>query len=102
MRERDLGEALGLFLQKVTSTAALTDAVLETRSFQLGVPRAADAALVCGAAHRLWRAGFHVTFGPSFRPAPAADLALGTGGADGAFLDFIHETDFWEVVPRHP
>ena len=89
LHEPSLTQALDHFLRTVTAKAALTDAVLEVRTFRTVDPKPSDAALVCGVARRLWDAGFRVTFGPSWGPVTGADLALGTGGSDSALEGFV-------------
>ena len=102
LHEPSLTQALDHFLRTVTAKAALTDAVLEVRTFRTVNPKPSDAALVCGVARRLWDAGFRVTFGPSWGPVTGADLALGTGGSDSALEGFVREAETWEAVSSHP
>ena len=100
--EGDLGAALDLLLRAITSKAALTDAVLETRAVRLASPRAAQASLVCEMARELWEAGHRVTFGPSWEAVPDVDLALGAGGSNGDLESVFREKNSWKLTPRQP
>lgn len=97
---RDLSSALDLILRNLTSKAALTDAVLETRATRTASPKTFDPSLVCSVARTLRGAGFDVTFGPSPYSVAGADLAVGTRGSNGELESFVTEDELWETEPR--
>lgn len=101
-REPDLAVALDLVLRALTSQAALTEAVLETRVVRSTLPQAMQSALVEEMARELWRSGIGVTFGPSWYPARDADLLLGTGGSEDQIVDLLQNIGKWEMVSHHP
>ncbi|CAN5630777.1 hypothetical protein BH24ACT21_BH24ACT21_02650 [soil metagenome] len=100
--DQELASALDLLLRTITSKAALTDAVLETRVVRLASSLVIAAPLVYETAYKLWNAGFRVTFGPSWEPVPDADLVLGAAGPENGLEDFIREMSPWEITSRHP
>lgn len=100
--ELELVVALDLLLRTITSKAALTDGVLETRAIRLASPRVTQASLVCEMALKLWEAGLRVTFGPSWEPVLDADLALGAGGSKDDLEGVFLEKDSWRIASRQP
>lgn len=96
-----LAEALSHVLRALTSKAALSEAVLETRAVWSAVPRVAQGAAVDRIARDLWGAGFRVTFGASWTPVADADVAVGTAGSTGELENFFQGDSSWKVTPRH-
>jgi hypothetical protein len=74
--------------------------VLETRAVRLTDPTVTPAALVEVLARQLWDAGFPVSFGPSWIPAPDADISVGTRGLEEAFEAFLLTHTVWSPLPR--
>lgn len=93
-----LADGLSEILRTLTTKAALSEAVLETRTAWLAVPWAARSAAVERTALELWEAGFRVTFGSSWIPVSDADLAVGTGGSSGELEDFFRGDAVWKVT----
>ena len=97
---RSTAQALDDALRTLTSMAALSEAVLETRVLQQAPPWVAQGALVGKVSRELWDAGFSVTFGRSWESIADADLAIGVGGS--AELEELFKEGFsWETTPRH-
>jgi hypothetical protein len=100
LRAERLTGALDDVLCSVTAHAALTEAVLETRAVRLAGPTVASAALVEELARQLWDEGFSVSFGPSWTPAPGADVSVGIEGMESAFGAFLRTHPVWRTSPR--
>ena len=90
--------ALDAVLCSVAAHAALTEAVLETRAVRLADPTAAPSALAKTLAWQLSDAGLRPGFGPSWTPAPGADLSVGTRGAEEAFETFVATSPVWRQL----
>ena len=82
----ELGSALEAVLRSVTAAAGLTEAMLEVGAVRAVPPRVASPRAVEMLARDLWNAGFAVRFGPTWAPAPEADVYVGSGGGLGEFL----------------
>ena len=87
--------ALDGTLRSVTARATLTGAVLETRAVRLANPIAPSKALVEELARQLWRAGFPVSFGPSWSPVPGAEVSVRVRGLEDAFEAFLRAHPTW-------
>jgi hypothetical protein len=98
LTEHDLGLALDTVLRSLTSAAALSGAVLETRVVRVVRPRAAPSRAVQALALNLWNAGFAVRFGPSWTPAPGLGVAVGFRGAEVELRHFLGAHPSWEVA----
>ena len=91
-----LADALNVVLRSVTEYAALAEAVLETRIARLAESTTPPSALVERLARHLWRAGFRVSFGPSWASAPAgASISVGTLGLEAALEGFLSNHPAW-------
>lgn len=99
-RERILARVLDLVLRSLTSQAALTEAVLETRVVRLATPQAPQASLVEKMAHELWCSGQRVTFGPSWEPICDVDLPLGAAGFEDELVDLLRCSGGWEIASQ--
>ncbi|HEX2742040.1 MAG TPA: hypothetical protein VHM69_16465 [Rubrobacter sp.] len=95
--EFDLGSALETVLRSLTITAALSDALLETRAARVTPPSSASAATLQALALDLWNAGFHVRFGPSWTPVPEGAIGLGVSGAEEELRGFLEAHPSWEM-----
>ena len=93
----ELGAALEAALRTVTEVAALTEAVLEVEAARAVPPRVASPRALEELARDLWEAGLSVRFGPSWTPAPEADVYLGTGG-NGAMEEFLRAHTSWSLA----
>ena len=93
-----LTTALDSALRSVTTHATLTGAVLETRAVRLANPIGPSAALLEELAWQLWRAGFPVSFGPFWTPAPGADISVGIRGLEDAFEAFLQAHPTWHTL----
>jgi hypothetical protein len=102
LRAGQLADALDDALRSVTVHAALTEAVLETRAVRLAEPTVPVVALVEDLARQLWNAGLPVSFGPSWTPAPDADLSVGIRGLEGALEAFLRAHPTWRGVLPDP
>jgi len=94
-----LSGALEAVLRSVAAHAALTEAVLETRAVRLADP-SAPSPLVETLARQLSGAGLRPSFGPSWTPAPGADLSVGIRGLEDAFETFMVANPAWHRLSR--
>jgi hypothetical protein len=97
LHAEQLTGALDGVLRSVATHAALTEAVLETRVVRLASPTVASVALVEELARQLWDEGFSVSFGPSWTPAPDADVSVGVGDLEEAFEAFLRAHPAWRT-----
>jgi hypothetical protein len=98
LSERDLGSALETILRSLTITAALSEAVLETRAARMVSPGSAPATLLQALALDLREAGFRVRFAPSWTPVPEGTVGLGVLGAEQELKGFLHAHPSWRVA----
>jgi hypothetical protein len=98
LSERDLGSALENILRSLTTSAALSDAVLETRATRVTPPGAAPVRTLQALALDLWDAGFQVRFGPSWTPVPEGAVGLGILGAEQVLQSFIEAHLSWRAL----
>ena len=96
--QQELGSALDAALRDVTTAAALTEAVLEVEAVRWATPKAASPRALQELARDLWEAGFPVRFGPSWTPAPGADVCVGVGGANRDLGDFLSTHSSWRIA----
>jgi hypothetical protein len=92
-----LSGALDAVLRSVTVHAALTEAVLETRVVRLADPSEAHPALAETLARQLSDRGLPVSFGPSWIPAPGADVSVGIQGSGGVLERFLWSHSGWRA-----
>jgi hypothetical protein len=92
----ELGSALEAALRAVMAVAALTEAMLEVHAVRTVPPRVASPRALEELARDLWSAGFSVRFGPSWAPAPQADVYVGAG--DGELQEFIRSHPSWSIA----
>jgi hypothetical protein len=97
LSERDLGSALETVLRSLTITAALSDALLESRAARVTPPGSAPAATLQALALDLWNAGFRVRFAPSWTPVPEGRIGLGVRGAEEELQSFLEAHPSWEI-----
>jgi hypothetical protein len=98
LSERDLGLALENVLRSLTSSAALSDAVLETRATRVTPPASAPATTLQALALDLRDAGFGVRFAPSWTPVPEGAVGLGILGAEQELRSFIEAHLSWRAL----
>ena len=98
LSERDLGSALENILRTLTTSAALSDAVLETRAVRVTPPASAPATTLQTLALDLRDAGFGVRFAPSWTPVPEGAVGLGILGAEQELQSFIEAYLFRRVL----
>jgi hypothetical protein len=98
LSERDLGSALQNVLRTLTTSAALSDAVLETRAARVTPPASAPATTLQTLALDLKGAGFGVRFAPSWTPVPEGAVGLGILGAEQELLNFIEAHLSWRAL----
>ena len=98
LSERDLGSALETVLRSLTTKAALSEAVLDTRAARVTPPRPAPAATLQALALDLWQAGFRVGFAPSWTPVPEGVVGLGILGAEQELNGFLLSHQSWRVA----
>jgi hypothetical protein len=98
LSERDLGSALETVLRSLTTSAALSEAVLETRATRVTPPGAAPATTLQALALDLWDAGFEVRFAPSWTPVPVDAIGLGVLGAEQELVNFLLAHPSWTLV----
>ena len=92
----ELASALEAALRSVTVVAGLTEAMLEVGVVRIAPPRVASPRAVEELARDLWSAGFPVRFGPSWVPAPEADVYAGSG--DGGLQEFLRSHPSWSIA----
>ena len=98
--DEDLTAALDKALRYVNIHAALTEAMLETSIVRLAAPSVPPSALVEKLAWQLWSANLPVSFGPSWTPAPGADVSVGNRGAQEALKGFLQTHPTWQLLPQ--
>ena len=98
LSERDLGSALQTVLRSLTTSAALSDAVLETRANRVTAPASAPATTLQALALDLKDAGFEVRFGPSWTPVPEGVVGLGVLGAEQELESFLDAHPSWRTL----
>ena len=98
LSERDLGSALQMVLRSLTTSAALSDAVLETRADRVTAPARAPATTLQSLALDLRDAGFEVRFGPSWTPVPEGAVGLGVLGAEQELESFLDAHPSWRAL----
>jgi len=98
LSERDLGSTLENVLRSLTTSAALSDAVLETRAARVTPPASVPATILQTLALDLRDAGFAVRFAPSWTPVPEGAVGLGILGAEQELLSFIEAHLSWRVL----
>ena len=91
----ELGAALEAVLRSVTALAGLTGAMLEVGAVRAVPPRVASPRAVEVLARDLWNAGFAVRFGPTWAPAPEADVYVGGGGG---LREFLRSHPSWSIT----
>jgi len=96
--ETDLGSALESVLRSLTFTAALSDAVLETRASRAEAPAATPQVTLQALARDLWEAGFGVTFAPSWTGVPFGAVGLGVRGAERELDGFLRAHPAWRPI----
>jgi hypothetical protein len=98
LSERHLGSALESVLRSLTTSAALSDAVLETRATRVTPPTSATATTLQALALDLRDAGFRVRFAPSWTPVPEGAVGLGVLGAEQELQSFIEAHLSWRAL----
>jgi hypothetical protein len=85
-------------LRSLTTSAALSDAVLETRVIRVTPPASAPDITLQTLALDLRDAGFEVRFAPSWTPVPKGAVGLGILGAEQELLSFIEAHLSWRAL----
>ena len=98
LSEADLGFALETVLRSLTITAALSDAVLQSRAARLTPARQAPAASLQALALDIRDAGYRVRFAPTWTPVPEGAIGLGIGGAEQELEGFLKAHPSWKMV----
>ena len=98
LSQQELGSALDAVIRGVTTAAALTEAVLEVETVRLAIPKVGSPRALQALARDLRGAGFPVRFGPSWTPAPGADVCVGVGGANRDLGDFLSTHPSWRIA----
>jgi hypothetical protein len=101
LSEDDLGSALETILRSLAIAAALSDAVLQTRTARVTPVRAAPAAAFQALALDVRGAGFPVRFAPTWTPLAEGEIGLGISGSEQKLRDFIEAHPSW-CMPRTP
>jgi hypothetical protein len=96
-RPSELGSALEVVLRAVTAVAALTEATLEVGAVRTVSPGVASTRALEELARDIWGAGFQVRFGPSWSPAPGADVCVGVAG-DSGLQEFLRSHPSWSIA----
>jgi transglutaminase-like putative cysteine protease len=94
---RELGSALQTVLRSLTISAALSDAVLETRATRVARPASAPATTLQALALDLRDAGFEVRFTPSWTLVPEGAVGLGVLGAEQELESFLDAHPSWRA-----
>lgn len=99
--EDELARALDSLLRSLTSTAALSEAVLETHYVWVCRPRSVPRGVLERLARGLWEAGLEVRFGPCWEPLhDGAEAAVGVRGAGGDIYERLRDAGPWETASR--
>ena len=98
LSERDLGSALQTVLRSLTTSAALSDAVLETSATRVTAPASAPATTLQALALDLRDAGFEVRFAPSWTPVQEGAVGLGVLGAEQELESFLAAHTSWRAL----
>jgi hypothetical protein len=98
LTQQELGSALDAVLRSMTTAAALTEALLEVEAVRWATPKVGSPRALQALARDLWEAGFPVSFGPSWTPAPGADVCVGVGGADRDLGAFLSAHPSWRIA----
>ena len=98
LSETDLGFALETVLRSLTITAALSDAVFETRAARVAPVRRAPATTLQTLALDLRDAGFGARFGPTWTPVVEDAIGLGIRGAEKELARFMEAHPSWSMV----
>lgn len=98
LSDHDLGAALERVLRSLTITAALSDALLETRAVRVMSPASTPATTLQTLALDLRGAGFGVRFAPTWTPVPDGTIGLGIAGAEEELRSFLEAHPSWEVA----
>lgn len=98
LSQRDLGSALEAVLRSLTSGAAISGALLQTRVVRMARPRSTPSLIVQTLGRDLWDAGFAVRFGPSWIPSPGGGVAVGFEGAETELRRFFEEHPSWRLA----
>jgi hypothetical protein len=91
----ELTGALDAVLRSVTAHAAFSEAILETRTVRLTNPSEAHPRLAEALARQLSDFGLCVSSGPSWAPAPDADISVGTRGFGEVLEQFLRSHPEW-------
>jgi len=104
LRAAELTGALDALLRSVTAHAALSEAVLETRTVRLAEPSKAHPLLAEALARQVSDFGLRVSSGPSWVPAPGADISVGARGLGEVLELFLRShSDWWRMrLDRRP
>jgi hypothetical protein len=97
LSERELGSALQTVWRSLTISAALSDAVLETRATRVAHPASAPANTLQALALDLRDAGFEVRLAPSWTPVPEGAVGLGVLGAEQELESFLDAHPSWRA-----
>ena len=96
--EEGLDDALDSILQTLSSTAALSEAILEVRSVRVARPRVVPRFTLERLARGLSEAGFGVRFGPCWTPLYGeAEVAVGIRGAEDDY-EQLRGLGYWEIA----
>jgi hypothetical protein len=98
LTEGDLASALKTVLRSLTTAAALSDAVLESRAARATPPGATPATALQALALDLREAGFRVGFAPSWTPVRAGAVGLGVLGAEQELEGFLLAHPSWTLL----
>lgn len=93
----ELASALEVVLRAVTEVATLTEGMLEVGTVRTVPPGAVSPRALEELARDIWGAGFRVRFGPSWTPAPGADVGVGVAGAVG-LQEFLRAHPSWSIA----
>jgi hypothetical protein len=98
LSERDLGSALDIILRSLTTSAALSEAVLQSRVARVIPPVPTPASTLQALALDLRDAGFEARFAPSWTPVPEGAIGLGVLGAEQALESFLEDHPSWSAL----
>ena len=98
LTEDDLGSALDMVLRSLTTTAALSGAVLKSRVARVTPPASTPATTLQALALDLRDAGFEVSFAPSWTPVHKGAIGLGVLGAEQELESFLEDHPSWSAL----